>query len=96
MTLAFRLSEQLEQTPAGTAGRVEKHFKTVGLPTEIGEIPGGQPTVPEILTLMAQDKKVASGRMTLVLAKDIGKAFLTRDISRDDLEDFLSVEMSRV
>ena len=34
---------------------------------------------------MAKDKKVQGGRLTLVLARGIGKAFLTRDVDAGDL-----------
>lgn len=94
MCLAFRLSEQMEFAAAGSAARVTNHFKAVGLPTEIRDIPGEEPNISRLLDLMAQDKKVKGGRMTLVLARGIGEAFLTQDVSRDDLEDFLSIEMA--
>ena len=94
MCLAFRLSEQCELAPAGVAERVTRHFKDVGLPTEISDVPGEEPNVTRLIELMAQDKKVKGGRMTLVLARDIGQAFLTQDVTKDDLEDFLAVQLA--
>ena len=44
---------------------------------------------------MRQDKKVRHGRLTLVLARGIGEAFLTRDIGPERLEAFLAAEMGR-
>ena len=38
---------------------------------------------------MAQDKKVRDGRLTLVLARGVGEAFLTRDVEPATVEAFL-------
>ena len=38
---------------------------------------------------MTQDKKVKGGRMTFVLARGMGDAFLTQDVDLGALEDFL-------
>jgi 3-dehydroquinate synthase len=32
---------------------------------------------------MGQDKKVKAGRLTFILARDIGEAFVTRDVDLD-------------
>ncbi len=93
MCLAFRLSEQLGHAPAGSADRVTAHFKAVGLPTEIADIPGDQPDIATLLKLMSQDKKVRHGALVLVLVRDIGDAFLTCEVQSDALEGFLAGEM---
>jgi 3-dehydroquinate synthetase len=41
---------------------------------------------------MMQDKKVSGGRLTFILARDIGEAFITRDVAIDDLKRLLSEE----
>jgi 3-dehydroquinate synthetase len=41
---------------------------------------------------MAQDKKVKGGRLTLVLARGIGQAFVERDVAAAPLTDFLARE----
>ena len=94
MCLAFRLSEQLGLAPGGSAKRVAAHFAEVGLPTNISAIPGDRPDVETLLTLMQQDKKVRHGELLLVLARAIGEAFLTRDVQRDALKDFLAAEIN--
>jgi 3-dehydroquinate synthetase len=72
---------------------VARHLAAVGLPTRIGDIPGAErPGVDQLLALMAQDKKVRAGRMTFILARGIGEAFITRDVDIVDLKDFLSAE----
>jgi 3-dehydroquinate synthetase len=39
---------------------------------------------------MAQDKKVKSGRLALVLARGVGQAFVERDVSMPQLTEFLA------
>jgi 3-dehydroquinate synthetase len=38
---------------------------------------------------MGQDKKVADGKITLILVRGIGKAFVTREVTGDALRGFL-------
>ena len=87
--LAFRLSEDLDLCAPQTAARVAAHLKTVGLPTRIADISGTLPSADEMLRLMRQDKKVQSGKLTLILAKQIGSSFATRDVAPDTLLEFL-------
>lgn len=95
MCLAFRLSEKLGLCPAGTAQRVATHLSSVGLPTRIADIPGGGvPTPVRLVQLMEQDKKVQDGLLTFVLARDVGEAFITRDVRREQVEAFLAEEIS--
>ncbi len=92
--LAFRFSEVQGLCPKGTAARVSRHFKDVGLPTRINDIPGGRADADELMGLMAQDKKVRQGRLTFILARAIGEAFITRDIDPGAVRDFLAREIS--
>ena len=39
---------------------------------------------------MGQDKKVRGGRLTLILTRGIGEAFITRDVAAPTVLDFLS------
>jgi 3-dehydroquinate synthase len=41
---------------------------------------------------MGKDKKVRDGRITLILAHDIGDAFISRDVERTTIEAFLAAE----
>ncbi|MBN9023203.1 MAG: 3-dehydroquinate synthase [Rhizobiales bacterium] len=69
--------------------RVEAHLKDVGLPTRISQIPGGGFDVDTLLDLMAQDKKVSRGKLTFILAKGIGRAFIAKDVPVDKVRLFL-------
>jgi 3-dehydroquinate synthase len=93
--LAFRFSEAQGLCPKGTAQRVARHFADVGLPTRISDIPGGQADADELMRLMAQDKKVRQGRLTFILARGIGEAFITREVDPQAVRDFLVAEIYR-
>lgn len=92
--LAFRFSESLGLCPKGTAERVVRHIEAVGLPTRIADIPGGTADADELVRLMGQDKKVRDGRLTFILARDIGEAFISRDIEEAQVREFLVREVA--
>ncbi|MGA9603139.1 MAG: 3-dehydroquinate synthase [Methyloceanibacter sp.] len=92
MRLAFTFSVAAGLCPAGDADRVERHLSAVGLPVRIDAIPGARPTSEALLRLMAQDKKVKGGKLALVLAHGIGKAFVEHDVSVPRLTEFLTRE----
>ncbi len=95
MVLAFRFSEARGLAPAGRADRVARHLKAAGLPVTIAGIPSNtRPSLTELIRLMGQDKKVTRGHPTLILARDIGKAFISRDQSWAGIEAFLGPHCS--
>ena len=95
MCLAFRLSEQLDLCPPQTAAQVSAHVKRAGLPVDINEVDGDEPPeVAELVRLMGQDKKVRNDQLTFILTHDIGKAFITRDVSRERVAEFLTGQLS--
>jgi 3-dehydroquinate synthase len=94
MCLAFRLSEELGLCNPQTAARVAGHLKAVGLPTRISDIPGTQPDAATLVRLMGQDKKVADGQLTFILARAVGDAFVTRDVGAERVGAFLAGEMA--
>jgi len=94
MVLAFALSARLRLCPADDAARIKRHFADVGLPTGLGRnIKTASWGVARLLAHMSKDKKVQSGKMTFILARGIGKAFIAHDVPESDvravLEDFL-------
>ncbi|HEX2593984.1 MAG TPA: 3-dehydroquinate synthase, partial [Rhizomicrobium sp.] len=90
MSLAFRLSAQLGLCAQEDAKRIERHLKTVGLPSAIADIPGDRATPDVLLEHMAHDKKVKDGKLTFILARSIGQAFVTRDIPIDAVRAVLA------
>lgn len=94
MCLAFQLSEELKLCPAGTTRRVATHLEAVGLPTRIADIPGGKADAEELLRLMGQDKKVRDGQLTFILARNIGEAFISRDVETGQVRELLARQIS--
>ena len=91
ISLAFQLSQQLGFCDAASAERVRRHLAATGLPTQVKDIPGNDwPRTDTLLGLMAQDKKVRGGELTLILARGIGKAFATREVATSTVRDFLA------
>lgn len=94
MAQAFRYSVRAGLIPATDAARVEAHLKSVGLPTRVADIAGPAPQVETLMTLISQDKKVAQGRLTFILARGIGAAFIARDTDAAAIRDFLAGEIA--
>jgi 3-dehydroquinate synthase len=89
--LAFRYSQRLGLIGDNSIGRVEAHFASLGLPTRIADIPGGQsPGAAALLDIMGQDKKVRAGKLTLILVRGIGEAFVASDADAAAVGDFLT------
>ena len=78
--LAFELSMRLGFCPQESPSRLRAHLVDMGMKSGLDEIPGDLPDADGLLGLMAQDKKVKAGRLTFILARDIGEAFVTRDV----------------
>ena len=74
--------------------RVAAHFEAVGLPTRIADIPGAKPDVEALMRLMSQDKKVRRGKLTFILVRGIGEAFVTRDVAEERVREFLTGEIA--
>ena len=90
MALAFQLSVELGLCDGQDAERFVRHLKAVGLPATLDAIPGARPITEELLAHMAHDKKVKDGRMTFVLVRGIGRAFVTNDVPLDRVRKVLS------
>ena len=95
MVQAFRFSERLKLCAGGTADRVSRHLKSVGLPVHASEIPGGLPPPQDLVGIMRQDKKAEAGKLTFILARGIGEAFIARDVADADVTAFLMEDMKQ-
>jgi 3-dehydroquinate synthase len=89
MQLAFDLSVRLGLCPPGSADRVRRHLAAVGLPTSPAAL-AGRFAADTLLEHMRKDKKVVDGRVTLILARDIGDVFVCRDVPPPTLAGFLA------
>jgi 3-dehydroquinate synthase len=95
MCQAFRFSAKLGLCPPVEAVRMAKHLEQVGLPTEVAAIPGGVGDVDRLMGAIAQDKKVARGKLTFILARGIGQSFIAKDVDPAAVRDFLGEELAR-
>ncbi len=93
--LAFELSARLGLCSQEEPSRVRAHLNEMGMKTTLANIPGELPDADALIELMGQDKKVIDGRLRFILARGIGKAFVTEDVPvevlRSVLEDGLSI-----
>lgn len=84
-TLAFELSARMGLCAQESPSRVRAHLKEMGMKTDLSDISGDLPDAQGLLALMGQDKKVVQGELRFILAREIGDAFVTGDVSPDDV-----------
>lgn len=94
MVMAFDLSVRLGFCSAEDAARVRAHLSAVGLPVTPPRLNGERMDTDRLIAHMASDKKVAGGKVTFVLARGIGQAFLSRDVEQDALRATVSAAIS--
>lgn len=89
--LAFKLSARLGHCSAADADRVVSHVAAVGLPAELSML-NRRISASTLIGHMRRDKKVRDGALNFVLARGIGKAFTSSDVSVDAVSDLLRDE----
>jgi 3-dehydroquinate synthase len=89
MVLAFEFSARRGLLGAADAQRVARHLAAVGLPTHLSQVADFLPDVDQLMNLIAQDKKVQRGRLTFILARAIGEAFIAADVDAAEVRAFL-------
>ena len=87
--LAFELSSRLGLCPQEDPSRLRQHLRDMGTKVDLADIPGDLPDADKLLDLMGQDKKVIDGQLRFILARGIGEAFVTSDVSRDKVRTLL-------
>ncbi len=89
MVLAFDFAARLGIASGQDATRVRRHIERMGLPSELnGKGLAGK--ADRLLAHMGKDKKVRDGRITLILPRRIGDAYVMREAKSDDLRAFLT------
>jgi 3-dehydroquinate synthase len=83
--LAFRLSARLGLCPPADVARVESHLATAGFRTRIAELAGPGLSPEALLGHMRHDKKAAGGKLTFILVRGVGQAFVSRDVDEADV-----------
>jgi 3-dehydroquinate synthase len=95
MSLAFEFSARRGLISLADAERVIGHLAAVGLPTHVRDVPGEWPDVDSMMNLISQDKKVQRGRLTFILVRGIGDAFVTREIEAAEIRAFLAEKLAQ-
>jgi 3-dehydroquinate synthase len=94
MAQAFRFSERLGLCAPGSAARVEAHLKATGLPVTLAAIRQHLPDAAALLEMMRQDKKASAGKITFILVKAVGNAYIDKSVDETELKLFLEDELN--
>jgi 3-dehydroquinate synthase len=95
MALAFDFSATRQGLISkAEAARAIRHLAAAGLPTRVGDIPGPIAPVDRLMELIAQDKKIKRGKLTFILLRGIGAAFIETGVEAAEVRAFLSEKLA--
>ena len=89
MIMALDLSVRMGLCPADDLDRATAHFSSTGLPVSVSAEGDRKWDPVALIGHMGHDKKVRNGRVTFILARAIGDAFIARDVDMAVVEDML-------
>lgn len=95
MALALRYSVRAGLMTGQDAQRGCAVIAAGGLQTDLSKLDGGPYIAADLAEAMKQDKKVRAGRVPLILARGLGKAFIHPDADLSDVEAFLAEELQQ-
>ncbi|WP_142850131.1 3-dehydroquinate synthase [Telmatospirillum sp. J64-1] len=85
MVMAFELSARMGLAPREDVERLVRHLRALDMPVTPPRLPGVDWDARVLLGHMASDKKVKEGKVTFVLARGIGQAYLDRDVDPEQV-----------
>jgi 3-dehydroquinate synthase len=94
MVCAFAFSAKRGLAAAAEAERVRRHLAAVGLPTHLSGVAGGLSDADRLMDLIVQDKKVKRGKLTFILTRGIGGAFIAPDVDAAEVRSFLAEKLA--
>ena len=89
MLMAMELSSKMGLMDGQDCNRVNSHYDHVGLMKDLPSIEGINWRADALLSHMYQDKKVDQGKLTFILMKSIGNAFVTQNVEKRALLSIL-------
>ena len=89
---AFRFSAALGLCPAEDAARAKAAIAAAGLPTRLDQARGAPFAADRLMAHMAQDKKAEGGKLTFILVRAIGQAYVAKDVEPAAVHAFLLSE----
>jgi 3-dehydroquinate synthase len=90
--LAFRFSAAQGLCSAQDSTRAEAAIAAAGLPTRLAQVAGAPFVAERLVRHMGQDKKAEAGRLTFILARALGDAFVAKQVDAAAVTDFLIAE----
>ena len=90
--LAMDFSADLGLCPPIAAERARAVLRAAHLPTGLADLPRQGLKADALIDHMAQDKKAQGGKLTFILTRLIGDAFVARDVDAERLRRFLIVQ----
>jgi 3-dehydroquinate synthase len=90
MALAFDYAAGTGLVDAAEARRVRDHLDAAGLPTNLADTGLSGADADRLVAHMGKDKKVRDGKITLILPRRIGDAFVMRDAPAEGIRAFLA------
>ena len=92
LALAFRFSADRGLCTSQQATRATAAIAAAGLPTTLAEVARTPFDARRLVGHMAQDKKAEGGRLTFILARGLGDAFVAKDVDAAAVTSFLKSE----
>jgi 3-dehydroquinate synthase len=93
--LAFRFSAAQGLCSGQDAQRAVRGVAASGLPVTLADVPGHPFDAARLVAHMGQDKKAEGGKLTFILARGVGDAFVARDVDAEAVRRFLVAEGAR-
>jgi 3-dehydroquinate synthase len=93
MTLAAEFSARLGVLSPKAVALMNRHLADAGLPVGPADVEGGVPDADRLMELMSQDKKVKRGKLTFILLRDIGAAYIASDVDPALVRAFLAEKL---
>ena len=90
--IAFRFSAAQGLCSTQDAQRAESAIAAAGLPTRLDQVGSGAFDAVKLVRHMGQDKKAEGGRLTFILARALGDAFVAKNVDGQAVRDFLVAE----
>jgi 3-dehydroquinate synthase len=91
MVKALQLSHRMGLCAGQDVQRAIGHLSALGLASSVAELRGGAGwPIEDLMARMGQDKKVRHGELRLILARGIGDAFITDQVTSADLRASLA------
>jgi 3-dehydroquinate synthase len=90
--IAYRFSVAQGLCPNQDARRAAAAIAAAGLPTTMADITKAPFDAERLVRHMLQDKKAEDGRLTFILARSLGDAFVAKDVDGQAVTQFLRTE----